>query len=52
MWIILNDWCGIACGLLTYFIVIFVYLGFIRIGIWDMVMDGEEPKAAAHFVIF
>lgn len=51
MWIILNDWCGMACGVLTYFIVVFVYLGFIRIGVWDEYLEGQV-SVYIHFVIF
>lgn len=35
MWLVTNDWCGLACAMITYIIVIVVYIGFIRIGIWD-----------------
>jgi hypothetical protein len=50
MWLILEE-CGVVCALFTYFIVTFVYLGFIRIGIWDYIQN-NEPIGYMHFVIF
>ena len=34
MWLILEE-CGVFCAMFTYFIVVAVYFGFIRIGIWE-----------------
>ena len=51
MWLVTNDWCGLACAGMTYFIVVFVYFGFIRIGIWEQLVEGDY-KAYLHFVIF
>ena len=51
MWIILNDWCGLACAIGTYLVVTAVYWGFIRIGIWEGIKSGDL-KSLVHFVIF
>ena len=51
MWLILNDWCGLACAIFTYCIVMIVYFGFIRIGIWEGIMDGDW-KVIPHYFIF
>ena len=51
MWIVLNDLCGLACALVTYFIVVSVYLGFIRIGIWEGLVSGHL-SALLHFLFF
>ena len=50
MWLIKEE-CGVCCALFTYFIVVFVYLGFVRIGIWEEIQAGE-PMAIIHFIIF
>lgn len=50
-WLILNDWSGLLCAGLTYAVVIFVYFGFIRIGIWEDILKGSL-SALIHFVIF
>ena len=50
MWFVLEE-CGIACSIITYFIVVFVYFGFIRVGIWEEALNGEWT-ALLHFVIF
>jgi hypothetical protein len=36
MWLLYEDF-GIACAVITYAIVVIVYLGFVRIGIWEEV---------------
>ena len=51
MWIILNDWCGLACAIGTYLVVTSVYWGFIRIGIWEGIKTGDL-KSLLHFIIF
>ena len=51
MWLILNDVCGLVCVVFTYLVVIVVYLGFIRIGIWEQIQAGDI-KALIHFSIF
>jgi hypothetical protein len=51
MWLVTNDCCGLACALLTYVIVVTVYLGFVRVGIWEMLQEGD-PKAYIHWFIF
>lgn len=51
MWLITNDWCGMACAFATYLIVASVYVGFIRIGIWDWIQEGD-PRAIFHFTFF
>ena len=51
MWLVTNDWCGLACAACTYFIVVFVYFGFIRIGIWEQLVEGDN-KAYLHFIVF
>lgn len=50
MWLILEE-CGVACALVTYLVVTTVYFGFIRIGIWEMALEGDL-RAMAHFAIF
>jgi hypothetical protein len=49
-------WCvielgGNLCALLTYVIVLVVQVGFIRIGIWEELLDGSYP-AFAHLIVF
>lgn len=51
MWLVLNDYCGIGCAIFTYFIVVAVYCGFIRIGIWERIQNGDL-SAYVHFTIF
>lgn len=51
MWLITNDWCGMFCAFFTYVVVVTVYLGFIRIGIWDQLLNGDI-KAYAHLAVF
>jgi hypothetical protein len=51
MWIVLTDWCGLVCALVTYGIVVSVYLGFIRIGIWEGICTGDL-KSMLHFLVF
>jgi len=51
MWLILEE-CGVVCALFTYFIVTAVYLGFIRIGIWEEIQEGDYFFYVPHFIIF
>ena len=51
MWLVLRDWCGLACALVTYGIVTSVYVGFIRIGIWEGICNGEI-SSLLHFIVF
>jgi hypothetical protein len=40
MW--LNWECGgVICGSLTYFVVVTVQIGLLRIGLWDPLLNGE-----------
>jgi hypothetical protein len=50
MWLILDD-CGTFAAFCVYFIVIFVYFGFMRVGIWED-MHEKPLKAFIHFAIF
>lgn len=50
MWLIVET-AGLVCGSLTYFIVFFVQLGFIRIGVWEGMQAGNWWDYA-HFCIF
>ena len=50
MWLILEE-CGVICAIFTYFIVIFVYWGFIRVGIWEEIQEGSL-WAIINFIIF
>lgn len=50
MWLILDD-CGGICALITYFIVVAVYFGFVRVGIWEE-MHSQPWLAVLHFIIF
>ena len=34
MWLIYEE-CGVACAIITYFIVILVYFTVVRVGIWE-----------------
>jgi hypothetical protein len=47
----LSDWCGLVCALVTYGIVVSVYLGFIRIGIWEGICNGDL-RSMLHFIVF
>lgn len=51
MWLVVEDWCGLGCAIGTYLIVIVVYCGFIRIGIWEQLVEGESI-AYLHLFIF
>ena len=51
MWLILGDCGGWLAVSLTYFTVVFVYIGFIRIGIWEGLQSGSLI-APFHFIIF
>ena len=50
MWLIIELW-GAVCAIFTYFTVAFVYLGFVRIGIWEKYHDGETSWIY-HLAIF
>ena len=50
MWIVFEE-CGVACATVTYFVVVFVYFGFVRVGIWEEALAGEW-QALIHFVVF
>ena len=50
-WFITSDWSGLLCAGITYFVVVFVYFGFIRIGIWEDMLKGSL-SALVHFIIF
>ena len=50
MWLILEE-CGAVCAVFTYFVVVFVYFGFVRVGIWEEVLAGDI-KALLHFGVF
>ena len=50
MWLILEE-CGVVCAIFTYFVVVFVYFGFVRVGIWEEVLQGDI-KAFLHFAVF
>ena len=41
-WFIMNDCMGVFCALITYVIVLFVQLGFIRIGVWEGLMEQKN----------
>ena len=51
MWLITSDCCGLACAIFTYIIVMFVYWGFIRIGIWEGIMGGDV-RVLLHYIVF
>mmetsp|Transcript_41861 Transcript_41861/g.64051 ORF Transcript_41861/g.64051 Transcript_41861/m.64051 type:complete len:116 (-) Transcript_41861:1129-1476(-) len=51
MWLILEE-CGVVCAIFTYFIVTSVYLGFIRIGIWEDVQEGNHWTYLPHLIVF
>jgi len=51
MWLITSDCCGLFCAFFTYFTVVFVYVGFIRIGIWEDIQEGRY-QGALHFIVF
>ncbi len=49
-------WCvielsGNLCAMLTYVIVLVVQVGFIRIGIWEELLEGSFA-AIAHLIVF
>ena len=50
MWFI-KDPCGIFCCIFTYFIVLTVAFGFVRIGIYEDLMMAN-PIAFIHLAIF
>ena len=35
----------------TYFVVVFVYFGFVRIGVWEELLNGDT-RAYIHFAVF
>ena len=49
-WLIKED-CGAFCAVFTYFIVVLVYFGFIRVGIWEEIQYGDV-KGLFHFIVF
>ena len=49
-WLIKED-CGAVCAAFTYLIVVGVYFGFIRVGIWEEIQYGDI-KGLFHFLIF
>lgn len=51
MWLVLNDCCGMFCAAFTYFTVVFVYIGFIRIGIWEGLVEGNLISLL-HYLVF
>lgn len=50
MWFVIEA-CGIVCAVCTYLTVFTVQFGFIRIGIWDLLMEGSY-WAYFHLLIF
>ena len=50
MWLILEE-CGAVCALFTYFVVVFVYFGFVRVGVWEEILAGDM-RGYIHFFIF
>jgi len=40
MWFVVEP-CGIVCVILTYSIVLIVEYSFVRVGVWDGLMEGE-----------
>ena len=50
MWLILEE-CGAFCAMFTYFVVVFVYFGFVRIGVWEEILQGDV-RAYVHFMVF
>jgi len=50
MWLVIEA-CGIICAIITYLIVFIVQYGFIRIGIWELLMEGSL-WAYLHLVVF
>lgn len=40
MWVVYEA-CGIVCVIITYFTVFTVMLAFIRVGIWEELMNGD-----------
>ena len=51
MWLVMEA-CGIVCSIFTYIIVTSVFLGFIRIGIWEDIQDGNYVIWVPHLVVF
>jgi len=50
-WFITADLCGMACAILTYFVVMIVGMGFVRIGIWEGLVE-FEPLAWLNLALF
>jgi hypothetical protein len=50
MWLVIEA-CGIVCVIFTYLTVFTVQFGFIRIGIWEELMEGSF-WALFHLAIF
>ena len=49
MWLVLEE-CGISCAIFTYIIVITVYFGFIRVGIWEEIYDAPLWALFNYFI--
>lgn len=50
-WFTTNDCMGMFCALITYVIVVFVQIGFVRIGVWEGLM-AEEQWAYVNLAVF
>ena len=50
MWVVYEA-CGIVCVIITYLTVFTVQLGFIRVGVWEELLQGD-PWAYFHLTIF
>ena len=50
MWFVIEA-CGIVCVFITYFTVFTVQLGFIRLGIWEELLEGSK-WAIFHLLVF
>ena len=50
-WFIASDCMGGLCALITYVIVLFVQIGFIRIGVWEGLL-AEEQWAYTNLAVF
>lgn len=50
-WFITNDCMGGFCAFITYLIVVVVQIGFVRIGIWEGLME-QERWAYVNLAVF
>lgn len=50
MWFIIEA-AGIVCSIMTYGIVLTVMIGFLRVGIWEGLLDGDI-YAYLHLAVF